>query len=292
MEKKLIRQIQTIFLVAIIFVTYSCNPRAKTEANPPIVTVGNITLTLNDLKKAVPDNLHNEDSIAVVDDYIARWIKTQLTLRKAELNLTADEKNVEQQLQAYRTSLLVYLYQQKMLEQKHSPLVRSSEIEKYYNEMVDNFKLQENIVKGLFIKIPIGSPNQNVVKQLYRSTKPEDFLNLEAYCFQNARQFEVFEEWTSFNNINNYLPEPVRNEDSFLAWTKFYETSDLEYNYYVNIQEYMKMGQTAPLSYVEGRIRAILLNKKRMEFIQKLEQDLYDEAVRDEVLKFHQLLQN
>ena len=276
------------FTILLIFFTYSCNQKAGTELNPPIVTVGNTTLTLNELIKAIPDNLHDADSITIAEDYITRWVKTQLTLRKAELNLTTDEKNVEQQLNDYRTSLLVYLYQQKMLEQKHSPLVRVSEIEKYYKEMLDNFKLQENIVKGLMVKISKDVPNQNVVKDLIRLKNPEDFINLEVYCFQNARQFEVFiDEWIPFRNINDFLPEQILNEDRFLMWTKFYETSDSTYNYYVNIQEHILLGKTAPLSYVESRIRAILLNKKRMEFIKQLEHDLYEEGLRDNIIKFH-----
>jgi len=277
-----------IFSVLLFFSISNCNPKAGTEVNPPIVTVGNATLTLNELKRAIPDNLHDFDSIAITDDYISRWIKTQLTLRKAELNLTADEKNVEEQLQNYRTSLLVYLYQQKMLEQKHAPLVRKSEIEKYYKEMQDNFKLQENIVRGLMIKISKDVPNQHTVTQLIRLRNPEDFMNLEVYCFQNARQFEVFiDEWIPFRNINDFLPDQILNEDRFLMWNKYYETRDSAYNYYVNIQEHIPIGQIAPLSYVESRIKAILLNKKRMEFIQQLEHDLYEEALRDNIIKFY-----
>ena len=275
------------FLLILLLLTCSCDTNKDKKVNPVIVSVGTATLTLKDLKNAIPENLHDEDSIAISEDYISRWIKTQLTLRKAELNLTADEKNVEALLQAYRTSLLVYLYQQKMLEQKHSPLVRKTEIEKYYNEMQDNFKLQENIFKGILIKVPKDSPNQHILRQLYRSNKPEDFLNLEAYCFQNARQFEVFEEWEPFIQINNFLPEPVLNEEKFLSWNKYFEIKDADFNYYVNIQEYMTFGQTAPLSYVENRIKAILLNKKRMEFIEKLEHDLYEEGLRDNVIKFY-----
>lgn len=273
----------------LILLFYNCNQNAGKETNPPVVIVGNATLTMNELKKAIPANLHNEDSIAIVEDYIARWVKTQLTLRKAELNLTSEEKNVEQQLNEYRTSLLVYLYQQKMLEQKHQPLVKSREIENYYNDMIDNFKLHENIVRGRMIKISKEVPNQHVVRPLYRSNKPEDFVDLEVYCFKNARQYEEFsDKWVPFSEVNDFLPETIQNEDRFLMMNKFYETSDSAYNYYVNIQEYMLIGKTAPLSYVENRIKAILLNKKRMEFIQQLERDLYQEALQNNIVKYYQ----
>jgi len=53
------------------------------------------------------------------------------------------------------------------------------------------------------------------------------------------------------------------------------------------IREYMLPGTTAPLKYVEERIKAILLNKKRIEFIQQLAQDLYDEAIREKIITFN-----
>ena len=276
-----------IGLVVLLLIT-SCNRKGQQEIDIPIVTVGNQTLTLNNLKKSIPENLHEADSVSIAEDFVNRWIKTQLTLQQAELNLTSDEKNVEQQLQDYRTSLLVYMYQQKMLEQKHSPLVSNYEIERYYNEMQDNFKLQENIVKGVFIKIPRSISNQYQVRQWVRSRKQEDLTNIENYCVQNSLQYEIFlEEWTPFKRINNLLPNPISNEERFLPWNKNYETRDSTYNYYIGIDELILTGSTAPLSYVESRIKAILLNKKRMEYINKLEQDLFDEALRNKNIKFH-----
>ena len=272
--------------IALLLIS-ACNQKVQ-EVDIPIVTVGNQTLTLNNLIKGIPDNLHDADSVSIVEDFINRWIKTQLTLNQAELNLSSDEKNVEQQLQDYRTSLLVYMYQQKMLEQKHSPLVREQEIEKYYNEMHDNFKLQENVVKGVFIKIPRNIPNQYQVRQWCRSRKQEDLVNIENYCAQHSLQYEIFlEDWTPFKRINNLLPNPISNEERFLPWNKNYETRDSTYNYFIGIEEFTLIGSTAPLSYVESRIKAILLNKKRMEFINKLEQDLFDEALRNKIIKFH-----
>lgn len=266
----------------------SCSQSQEESINNPIVTVDTHVLTIGELNKAIPKELSTTDSVALAEDYISRWVKTKLMLRQAEINLTPDEKNVEQQLQDYRTSLLVHLYQQKILEQKHSPLITSREIETYYREMRDNFNLQENIIKGIFIKVPKGAPNQDQLRRWYRAKEGEDLVSLEAYCFQNAKKYEVFaENWIPFRRINSTLPEPINNEERFLQYTKNYETEDSTYNYYLAIHEFMLSGNTAPLNYVEDRVKAILLNKKRGEFILRLEHDLYEEALRDKIVKFH-----
>ena len=277
-----------LLLGTVIVLWGGCTPTEEDPLLDPIVTVDGVSLTLGELRRAIPDNLASQDSVAMADDYIGRWVRTKLMLRQAEINLSVEEKDVDKLLEDYRTSLLVHLYQQKILEQKHSPLVTSREIEEYYTLMKDNFNLQESIIQGVFIKVPKDAPNQEQLRRWYRSTQAEDFVNLEAYSFQYARNYEQFiESWVPFSRINSYLPEPIVNEERFLRWSKHYETSDEVFNYYLSIHDYEIPGNTAPIAYVEERVKAILLNKKRIEFIQQLGQDLYEEALREKVVSFH-----
>jgi len=277
-----------LLLCVLILLLAGCSPTEEDPLLAPIVTVDGVSLTLGELRRSIPDNLAPQDSMAMADDYIGRWVRNKLMLRQAEINLSAEEKDVEKLLEDYRTSLLVHLYQQKILEQKHSPLVTSREIEEYYTQMKDNFNLQESIVQGVFIKVPKNAPNQDQLKKWYRSTEPEDLVNLEAYSFQYARNYEQFiEHWVAFGRINSYLPEPIMNEERFLRWSKNYETNDEEFNYYLAIHDFELPGSTSPISYVEDRVKAILLNKKRIEFIQQLGQDLYEDALREKVVSFH-----
>jgi len=132
------------------------------------------------------------------------------------------------------------------------------------------------------------APDQDKLKIWSRSTKPEDLVNLEAYCFQYARNYEQFiEMWVPFSRINAYLPDAIQNEERFLRWSKNFETSDDEFNYYLTIHDFKLPGDTAPIKYVENRIKAILLNHKRIEFIQQLGQDLYDEALSKKLVTFY-----
>jgi hypothetical protein len=245
-----------------------CTPTEEDPLMDPIVTVDGVSLTVGELRRAIPDNLASQDSMAMADDYVGRWVRTKLMLRQAEINLSPEEKDVEKLLEDYRTSLLVHL-------------------EEYYTQMKDNFNLQESIIQGVFIKVPKEAPNQDQLRRWYRSTEPEDLVNLEAYSFQYARNYEQFiEAWVPFSRINSYLPEPMLNEERFLRWSKNYETSDEVFNYYLAIHDFELPGNTAPVSYVEERVKAILLNKKRIEFIQKLGQDLYEEALREKIVSF------
>ncbi|MBZ4676048.1 MAG: hypothetical protein JG782_667 [Anaerophaga sp.] len=266
----------------------ACENIENKEDATPVVRVGEEVLTTNDLKKVLPDDVNHEDSAALADDYVNRWVRNKLFLRQAESNLTEEEKDVSQLLDEYRTSLLVNIYQQKMLEQKYSPLLSNEEIEKYYNEMQDNFTLQENIIRGLFLKLPLDAPNISEVRRWCRSADSEDLVQLDRYSAQHARMYHAFlDKWTPFQRINASLPEPVRNEEQFLQYNRYYEKADDKYRYFLVITDFMTIGNTAPLSYVEERIRAILLNKKRAEFINSLEKELYNEALQKKIINFY-----
>lgn len=272
----------------VFFTAFACQQISTTETSVPVVEVGEKVLTLHELQKAIPKNLNKNDSLAFTQNFITRWVKSTLLLRKAELNLSPEEKNVQQLLENYRTSLLIHKYQQKLLLEKYSPLITQIEIEDYYNKMSENFKLDQDIIQGVFIKVRLNSPNLDQLKKWYRSDASEDYIHIEEYCYQNAQKFENFmDKWVNVQDISKLLPKGLPSYPNFLKYNDHYETTDSISQYLVSIKGFHKADQTAPLSYVESKIKAILLNKKRIQFIQNLEEEIYQEGLKQKVIKFY-----
>ncbi len=283
--KKVFYLLNAIIILAAVT---SCGSGETDPLDVPVVSIEDKTLTQRQLYDAVPHNMSKEDSAVFAQDYITRWVKTQLQLRKAELNLSEEEKNIDNLLEEYRTSLLTHQYQQKLLEEKYAPMITGSEIEAYYKSMNENFRLNEVIIKGIFIKLHQSSPNIQLMEQLFRSKKPADMLELETYCIQNAKKFDQFtENWTPISNIAREFPRQIANPGELFKTERYYTMQDLEYNYYLAIYEIMYEDEIAPLEFVSDRIKSILLNKKRVEFIEKLEEDLYDEGLKQKIVKFY-----
>ncbi|WP_430809771.1 MULTISPECIES: hypothetical protein [unclassified Carboxylicivirga] len=277
----------TVIMIVSILLS-ACNQSGDSINEEPLVKIGETILTKGMVYQAIPNNLTKEDSIIFTQDYINRWIRSELLLKKAELNLTPEEKDVAALLEEYRRSLLIHQYQQKLLQQKYSPLITGSEIQKYYTEMEDNFMLSEPIIKGVFVIVPQSAPNIDKLKELYRSDEAEDLVRLEAYCFQNAHRYEVFlDHWLTMDNINKRLPEPINRPERFIRYNNHHETADSLYHYFLSIKEYKLSNELAPLDFVEGKIKAILLNKKRLKFIKQLETDLYEEALKNKSISFY-----
>ena len=70
---------------------------------------------LDDLEAALPEDLTAEDSANFTTGFMESWATQMLLMDKAELNLSNEEKDVEAQLEEYRSSLIIYKYQSKLL---------------------------------------------------------------------------------------------------------------------------------------------------------------------------------
>jgi hypothetical protein len=268
-----------ISILISLVILFSCTNRKDKINEAPIARVFDEYLYPSDLKGVIPDNLNVSDSISIARDYIDNWIRKKLILYKAEENLTDDEKNIERQIEDLRTSLLIYKYEQNVLENKLDTIISNSEIEKYYNENMSNFLLDNTIVKALYIKVPRKAPKIYKVRRWYRSDDQEDVKELESYCYENATNYDYFDDdWIDFSTILDKIPLQISNEEWYLKNRENIEIRDSTYYYFVRIKNYKLAGTVAPLEIENDNIKSILLNKRRIKMIQKLESSIYNDA--------------
>lgn len=269
---------------------FSCSPEKPKKQEIPVAKVNDKVLYLSDLQHIFRKNQTKEDSTEFARNYIETWIKTQLLLKKAELNLTDEQLNITDQLEAYRSSLLIYKYEEQMMREKVDTVVTKEEIENYYTANNSNFILNDNLVKSIFIKIPLAAPQNEELKKWYKSEQKEDITNLEKYCFAYANKYSDFDEdWISFANIQKQLPEAIVNEDEFLNTSRLIEKQDNEFLYLVRIREIKTKGSTAPVEYVKHKIKDIILNQRKLDFIQELEKNIYNDAADHSTFKIYNI---
>jgi hypothetical protein len=126
----------------------------------------------------------------------------------------------------------------------------------------------------------MDAPDLWRVRQMYRSEREEDFKELESYCYQYGVKYDYFDDdWTPFTTITRALPNEIRNPESFLRWNRYIEQQDSAFRYMVNLREHSLAGTVAPLPYVEQKIRSIILNKRKVQFVRDLENNIYKDAL-------------
>jgi len=255
------------FIIILLTVLVACTTLDNRNREKPLARAYEKNLYLSDIQDIFPENISLSDSVIILQNFVDKWVKKQLILQKAELNLTENQKDVTQQIDEYRSSLLIYKYEQNLIAQKLDTVISQEEVHTYFDENPSNFNLDNHIVKCLYIKLPIGAPNLYRIRQLYRSEREGDFQQLESYCYQYAVKYDYFnEEWVTFESITRELPNEVRNPERYLRYNRYIEQQDSLYRYLVNIREYHLAGTVAPLSYMETRIRTIILNKRKIKF--------------------------
>jgi hypothetical protein len=276
----------TGFLIVLTFLT-ACNNMADQPKRIQVAKVGDVTLYYDELPKLFQNGVSPEDSVAIIHNYINKWAKKELLFMKAEQNLTPDLKNeIDKQLEETRANLVIYQYQRQMMLEKMDTTISEEEMESYYAGNEKNFLLNSNIVKALFIKVPVETPGIDKIRVWARSNDQKDFQQLESYCYQFAEKFDDFnEEWVTMDKLSIELPQDIMNQDDFLKRNPWYETSDSSSVYMISIRDYRQRYSLAPFDYVRNDIKSIILNNRRFEFLQSLENGIYNEAIKANTFK-------
>lgn len=270
-------RLSAIILLALLFT--ACKQGAVKKDEKPIARVNDQYLYQSELNGVVAQGISGEDSATLVKNFIEKWVLNQVLLNKAEANLTEQEKNVESQIENYRSSLLIYTYQQKYLQQQLDTMVSEAEIEQYYRENQPNFVLQTPMMKGLFIKIPVKAPEIYRLRQWYRSDNDEDIKKLEGYCFKHAAIYDHFKEgWVNLNEVLRMIPGDDRSLMNTLQSRKSLEIRDGDFLYFINTKEIAPEGTVSPFELVKDDIHYIILNKRKVKLINELENSIYSDA--------------
>lgn len=261
------------------FSVYACKDKLEARKGA-IARVYESYLYLNDVKNIVPKGAKPEDSVLIVKKYINSWMNEMLTLHKAEQNLKDEQKNVEKQLKDYRTSLITFIYEKELVNQKLDTVVLSNEIENYYNKNKNNFELKDNIIKVLYVKVNKKAPQLQTVRMLYRSEVKKDKEALENYCHQFAENFYLDDsQWLLFDDLLKEIPiQQTYNKELYLQNNRFIEVSDSTSLYFVNIKGFQIKNSISPLSFEKENIKNIILNKRKLELINKMKDEVYKEA--------------
>ena len=277
-----------IIFFAIVLLA-GCRNRNNTADRIPVAEVGKVILYYDEIPQLIQHGINEADSVAIIQNYINKWAKRRLLLLKAEENLAPELKSViEQQIEETRTNLVIYQYQQQMILEKMDTVLSEAELENYYNVNEKSFILNSDIVKALFIKLPVETPELNKIRTLARSNNQNDLQQLETYCYQFAEKFDDFnEDWVPMNRLSVELQQDIENEETFLKNNKFFETSDSLSVYLISIRDYRLRSTTAPFEYVKNDIKRIIWNTRRIEFIQSLENGIYNEALKKNSFKIH-----
>lgn len=267
-------------LIAFLTLVQGCSLFVDKNTEQPVARAFEQYLYPSELGKVIPTGTSEEDSTLLAKRYIETWVKDQLMQHMAEGALTEEQMDFETQIEEYHRSLLIFTYRQKLLEQKMDTVITEEEVLAYYEENTKNFLLNQNVIKGTFIKIPLSAPNLEQLRRWSWNSREQDLIEIEKYCLTYAEKYSDFSDsWIYFSSIKMQLPMKISDPTRYLQSYRNIETSDSLYRYLVHITDYLIEGEVAPVEMVTKEITNIILNKRKIEFIKELEHRVYSDGV-------------
>lgn len=276
--------LRSIIIISIALLFYSCNEK-RFSGRKPIAEAGGQYLYKEDIENIFFTKMSKEDSLAALENYIRTWATDILMYEKAQENIKNEEETADL-LEKYRRSLLTYEYQLQLVKDRLNNTVSPEEIKSYYINNPQLFQLKEILIKGLFLKVPNQTSDMEALRSLLNNNSTDkDLDQIELLSLKNAAKFEYFsEKWHPLLEILRKSPIHIENKEN-LKQRSFYESRDSLSTYFLYVQEYISDGELQPLEYAENKIRGILLEQRKNNFLKQFGNRLYEEGVKEGKVK-------
>jgi len=274
-----------------LIILQSCSSKTElqdSDNDMALVNVNGKILYKNEINEIIPKGLNPTDSTLAAEAYIKMWIKNELIYEKAAENIV-DKDKIDELVDNYRQSLTIFTYQEQLIKERLSKNVTEKEMKAYYEANSDKFELESDIVKGLFLKVPLTAPQLEDLKKWYKQSNEQAIENIEKYSLQNAVIYDYFyDKWVTLDDVMTSIPYSMNgNTKQFLTNNKNLEVQDSSFVYLLNIKEYVLAGNNAPYEFAKGKLLDIIVNQKKVAFLKNFEDDLYNSAVDKNQIKYY-----
>ncbi len=277
-----------VFLLLILLVS-SCQLK-EVSSDKIVARVHNHYLYASEVNAHIRENVSFADSASMAKNYINAWVKEQLLLQKAVFNLNPSQQaSLERLIRQYRNDIFIKTYQEEWLKSRMDTLVTSQEIEAYYDENKQNFKLHQDLVRGRYVQLPLTNFNKASVSRALRRFNEIDRNYLDSISLQfnsaDLNDSVWFRPQAFFNRINRSSPKEY---DRYLKSKRFFEIEDSIDLYLIFVKEVRRRNEIAPLSHINPTLKQILLNKRKLETMRQFNNDILKEAIQNKTLEIYE----
>lgn len=269
--------------IGVVLLSTACQQTLRDFTRDAVLEVEGEILYQDQIEAFIPSGLATSDSLYLAESFKKQWITQVLLYQKAFANV-GNSQAIKQQTESYRKELVINHYQQQLIQEKLEDISEDS-LQAYYQKNKDLFLLEEAVIKGMFIKIPSSATHQQELSDWLSNTTDENLENIMRYCTQHAVQYEFFlENWTPFSKITTLMPESIDPNNPSLTRGIMIQNS-ADYSYYLRITGMSKAGSPQPYEMVYPRLHNILLNQEKIKFINQFQQELYNQAIKNGMVK-------
>ena len=268
--------------ILLFFLFFSCDNYFKNQSNIDVARVEDEYLTQFEIESIFENSTNLADSTMVLNNYINNWAANKLLIQRALLNLTEKNQNrIQDLVDDYKSDILINSYIDAMVNENMNLEVSSYELDSLYDNYKETFKLSEELFKIRFIYISNLNPDIRLFKKKLRRFNNDDIKYLDSLSFQFNRFSLNDSVWRNKNEVFYQLPNLKKVNKYMLKKSNFIEIKDSLGLYLINISDMLKTNQYAPLEYVSETLKRMVINKRKLVFIDQLRKDITKDAIKN-----------
>lgn len=267
-----------------IFTIISCKDRDfSSEYGPVLVEIGNKKLYTSELQNIVHGDTSPEDSTAIANAFIDRWVKNNLLINDAEKFFSSDFE-IEEKVERYKNDLIKYKYEAQIIKDKMSSTISNEELQSCYEKYKANYLLDSPIYKVMYAAIPA---NTTKIDRFYNAWLNDELDFIRTYCSEKADTLVLgHDEWIDDNALDNLIPKALVKGIKLKA-DKTIQKNINQQEHFLKFIEIRNAKDTIPLELISSKISNLLLHERKIQTIEKYKQDIYEKAVRSNSIKIN-----
>jgi len=263
-----------ITLIFIVFLLLSgCKNRItnKTVSDDKVVAkVGNRYLYQSQINELISEGTSPTDSVTIVNGFLQNWIREGLMIIEAEKQVSSD-LNLDKLVDDYRSSLLVYNFENKLIENQLDTIVSGEEKIEFYEMHKNNYRLSHPIFKCVAGKFSKKNKNLKNIEKVFDT---KDVFSIESTVNQDVvKIFSDTSRYLTKEDLLSWLPQDLNSKT--LNVRKTIKLTDANYEYYVKMIEFYDENDIPPFSYIESKIEKTILSERKNNLLKEYRQQLY-----------------
>lgn len=271
-------------LLWLSFALLLCSSCRRKE-DPVVAQVYQYKLYTSEVQAGMPSGLSQEDSLALVRDFIDNWVKEKLILHEAERHLSPREKNFDREMTEYRNSLLTQRYLDKIwMNDTANNAITDREISNFAHSLDDRYTVEKEIVRVNYVKLPTNSELLPHVRDILfdENKRVEQKDVLIAMLGDSIEYLLDDDEWLYLDDLQNEVSfqidaQKVGGRNSALQIEKEVGENSvllvmLDYRAQRSVNETKEERAAAGM---------LLLNQRRTQVVNQYIQNLYDRALKE-----------
>ena len=271
-------------LLWLSFALLLCSSCRRNE-DPVVAQVYQYKLYTSEVQAGMPSGLSQEDSLALVRDFIDNWVKEKLILHEPERHLSPREKNFDREMTEYRNSLLTQRYLDKIwMNDTANNAITDREILNFAHSLDDRYTVEKEIVRVNYVKLPTNSELLPHVRDILfdENKRVEQKDVLIAMLGDSIEYLLDDDEWLYLDDLQNEVSfqidaQKVGGRNSALQIEKEVGENSvllvmLDYRAQRSVNETKEERAAAGM---------LLLNQRRTQVVNQYIQNLYDRALKE-----------